>query len=181
MWPGRALAAGEAAPASPSGKRITLSMNADGLLSATGSTTGPTTSTSPRAKRPTARCDRRSRAAQAARKASGQAVNFREDAAPKASPATSGRRRCNPTRPASIRATTGMSSPPVASGSAAVGRTVSTCSARKRASVAGRRRLRAIRETTAVNTRNWMRASVRRASTLLPLEKPKRTMPGRYG
>ncbi len=33
----------------------------------------------------------------------------------------------------------------------------------------------------AVNTRNWMRASVRRASTLLPLENPKITMPGRYG
>ncbi len=42
-----------------------------------------------------------------------------------------------------MSATTGMSSPPVASGSAAVGRTVSTWKARVRASVDGRRRLSA--------------------------------------
>jgi len=40
-------------------------------------------------------------------------------------------------------------------------------------------RLRATRVTTTVNRRNWIRASVSRASTLLPLEKPKTTMPGR--
>ncbi len=42
MWPGSALAAGEATPARPSGNRTTLSTNADGLCSATGSTTGTT-------------------------------------------------------------------------------------------------------------------------------------------
>ncbi len=50
---------------------------------------------------------------------------------------------------------------------------------RVRASVDGRTRLRAKRATITVNTRNWIRASVRRASTLLPLENPKTTMPGR--
>ena len=102
-------------------------------------------------------------------------------AAPRASPASTGRRRCRATRPSSISATTGMSSPPVARGSAAVGRTVRTWRARTRASVGGRSRLRANRATTTVNSRNWMRASVRRASTLLPLEKPKMTMPGQVG
>ena len=81
--------------------------------------------------------------------------------------------------PSSISDTTGMSSPPVASGRAAVGSTVSTWNARNRASVGGRSRLRAIAEMITVNSRNWMRASVSRASTLLPLENPNSTMPGR--
>ncbi len=80
-----------------------------------------------------------------------------------------------------MRATTGMSSPPVASGSAAVGNTVRACSDRYRASDAGRTRLRASTVTTIVKRRNWIRASVSRASTLLPLEKPNTTIPGRYG
>ncbi len=42
MCPGSALAAGDATPASPSGNRTTLSMKADGLWSATGTTTGTT-------------------------------------------------------------------------------------------------------------------------------------------
>ncbi len=42
MWPGSALAAGEATPARPSGNRITLSTKADGLWRATGTTTGTT-------------------------------------------------------------------------------------------------------------------------------------------
>ncbi len=74
-----------------------------------------------------------------------------------------------------------MSSPPVASGSAAVGRAVRAWNDRVRASLDGRTRLRAINATTTVNRRNWIRASVRRASTLLPLENPKITIPGRYG
>jgi len=40
--PGRALAAGDATPASPRGNLITLSMKADGLSTATGKTTGTT-------------------------------------------------------------------------------------------------------------------------------------------
>ena len=75
-----------------------------------------------------------------------------------------------------------MSSPPVASGNAAVGKTVSTWRERNRASVGGRSRLRATRVITPVNSRNWMRASVSRAPILLPLsllESPKSTMPGR--
>jgi hypothetical protein len=77
-----------------------------------------------------------------------------------------------------------MSSPPVANGRAAVGSTVSTCQARPRASLGGRSRLSASAVTRNVKTRNWIRASVSRASILLPLttsplEKPNTTMPGR--
>ena len=125
---------------------------------------------------------RRLRVSQAAHRQSrvrGQAVNLSDDAAPRANPASKGRLRFSATRPSSINATTGMSSPPVARGRAAVGRTVRTCRARARASVGGRSRLRANRAITAVNSRNWMRASVSRASTLLPVEKPNTTIPGR--
>ena len=84
-----------------------------------------------------------------------------------------------------MRATTGMSSPPVASGSAAVGKAVRAWKARTRASEGGRTRLRAIKPMATVTTKNWMRASVRVASmrlwleTLVKLEKPKMTIPGR--
>jgi hypothetical protein len=78
-----------------------------------------------------------------------------------------------------MSATTGISSPPVARGRAAVGSTVRIWRARTRASVGGRSRLRASSVITAVNNRNWMRASVSRASTRLPVENPKITIPGR--
>jgi len=175
------LVSGEATPASPRGNRITLSTKADGLCRATGTTTGITRARTAITYRPTARRRWRSAAANRARKTTGQAVNLRVLAAPSASPASTGRRRCRATSPSSMSATTGMSSPPVARGSAAVGRTVRAWSDRMRASDLGRTRVRAKQATMTVNRRNWIRASVSRASTLLPLEKPKTTIPGRYG
>ena len=66
MCPGSALAAGDDTPANPSGKRMTLSTKADGLLAAKGVMTGTMTAATPSTYQPTARRRSRSKAAQTA-------------------------------------------------------------------------------------------------------------------
>ncbi len=79
----------------------------------------------------------RSRAANSASAARGQAVNFMADAMPKTTPEAKGRRRWASTMASSKKATTGMSSPPVASGSDAKGRMTSAWSGADLAAAVG--------------------------------------------
>ena len=80
----------------------------------------------------------------------GQAVNFMADTMPRTIPEAKGCLRCASTMASKRKATTGMSSPPVASGSAAMGRMAMTCRARILWRLLARHRARASPATPSV-------------------------------
>ena len=124
--PGSALAAVDGTALRPSGNRTTSSIRANGPRKRKGKMAGTATTTIPASIDSGRRSPRRPRAAKRASTARGQAVNFMADAMPSTTPEANGFLRCASTMARSKKATTGMSSPPVASGSEARGRMTST-------------------------------------------------------
>ena len=102
-------------------------------------------------------------------------------AMPMATPAARGLRLWMRTSPSSSSAATGRSSPPVARGRAAVGKTVMACRVRTRGPVGPRQRARAMMTTMMVNSEKATRASVSRGGALVSRARPKTDIRGRYG
>ena len=178
-WPGSGLAAGELTPERPSGNRTTLSKNAHGPRRANGTTTGPATTSMPRNMTTGRRFPRRLRAAKRANAASGQAVNFMAETIPNTTPEANGCRRWASTMASSRKATTGMSSPPVASGRAAVGKMAITCRARILRRPSAGQRNSAAPATSNVTRLKKIRASVSTTSCFFSLGMPNTVMIGR--
>ena len=103
------------------------------------------------------------------------------DTTPSTSPLQPGRRRWASTMASSRKATTGMSSPPVASGRAAVGRMARNCRVRSFPSRGPRQSRSATATTRRVTTLKRMRASLNPIGCLALAGRPKTAMSGRYG
>ena len=121
----------------------------------------------------------RPRAAKSANAASGHAVNFMAEAMPKTTPDAKGLCRCASTMARSRNATTGMSSPPVASGNEARGRMMSAWMARIFRRPSARQRYSATAATASVVRQKKIRASLSPLLGQISLGMPATAMSGR--